>query len=157
MKPHIHAESSAKHFGGKPEDYLDIHLFLDSSKSATGDLRHRALTHNSWFINIVVPRVFGHTRKNSDDKIYSTIEVAEIHVMEDFRGFIPSPTDFLNKMKFEEWMDNGGEPGTPPPSGAEIKKWRKQKKIEHDETPVRRLLRETPTPQESRCGGGVID
>lgn len=48
-KPYIHAISSAKRFGGKPEDYIEIHNLMDSSKGAIPDNRHRALTHNSWF------------------------------------------------------------------------------------------------------------
>lgn len=59
-KPIIHANSSAKKFGGQPEDYIEIHDFMDSSKSVFPDNRHRALTHNSWFI-FVAERVFGHT------------------------------------------------------------------------------------------------
>lgn len=34
MIPYIHAELSAKRFGGVPEDYLDIHELMDSSKAA---------------------------------------------------------------------------------------------------------------------------
>lgn len=44
-KPFIHAQSSAKKFGGIWEDYISIHEFLDSSKSVIADNRHRALTH----------------------------------------------------------------------------------------------------------------
>lgn len=58
-KPMIHARSSAKRFGGQAEDYIEIHDFIDSSKAAFPDNRHRALTHNSWFI-FVVEKVFGH-------------------------------------------------------------------------------------------------
>lgn len=58
-KPMIHARSSAKRFGGQPEDYIEIHDFMDSSKAAFPDNRHRALTHNSWFI-FIVEKVFGH-------------------------------------------------------------------------------------------------
>lgn len=57
--PITHAESSARRYGGVPEDYLEIHDFMDSSKAAFPDNRHRALTHTSWFI-FVVERVFGH-------------------------------------------------------------------------------------------------
>lgn len=57
-KPWIHAESSARKFGGRPEEYLPIHDFMDSSKAVFPDNRHRALTHNSWFI-FVVEKVFG--------------------------------------------------------------------------------------------------
>src|SRR6478736_2554945 len=56
-KPYIHALSSAKKFGGKPEDYIDIHTFMDSSKGTIADNRHRALTHNAWFIMTVLERV----------------------------------------------------------------------------------------------------
>ena len=58
-KPHIHAVSSAKRYGGSPDDYLDIHQFMDSSKGAIADNRHRALTPHSWFLSVVLERVFG--------------------------------------------------------------------------------------------------
>ena len=32
--PYIHSRSSAKRYGGKPEDYLEIHKLLDSPKVA---------------------------------------------------------------------------------------------------------------------------
>jgi len=58
MKPHRHARNSVKKFGGVPEDYLDIHNFMDVSKSAHADMRHRAVFHNS-LGPYVVERVFG--------------------------------------------------------------------------------------------------
>lgn len=57
--PVTHAESSVRKWGGRVEDYLPIHDLMDSSKAAFPDNRHRALTHNSWFI-FVVEKVFGH-------------------------------------------------------------------------------------------------
>lgn len=42
-----HAVSSARKFGGVPEDYIDIHTWLDSSKEIVGDFRHRALRHHA--------------------------------------------------------------------------------------------------------------
>jgi hypothetical protein len=113
MKAHIHAESSAKAFGGKPEDYLAIHEFIDCSKGVIADHRHRALTHNTWFIMHILPRVFGDTIKNSKGKKVSVREIGEQHVLEDFRGkFVPSAQDFLQAMAYEEWMNNGN--GLPP-------------------------------------------
>jgi hypothetical protein len=47
MKPLKHAVSSAKRFGGKPEDYQAIHDFFDMGKAAHPDVRHRALLHHS--------------------------------------------------------------------------------------------------------------
>ena len=114
-KPYIHAESSVKKFGGKPEDYLDIHMLLDSSKEAFPDLRHRALTHNSWFITTILERIFGVTRVNSDNKRYLVRNIGEQHVMEDFRMlFIPSVQDYLGEMEVRDWMDNARDGEVPP-------------------------------------------
>ncbi len=134
-KPIIHARSSAKKFGGVPEDYLPIHDLMDSSKAVFPDNRHRALTHNSWFF-FVVEKVFGHEIRltctfclspdirsshqkdhyarcdKCGDSTYrgkaSVRDVCEQHVLEDFGGkYIPTPGDYLEGMEFKEWMNNG--------------------------------------------------
>ncbi len=112
-KPWIHAVSSAKKFGGKPEDYLPIHDLLDSSKSTIADSRHRALTHNAWFIGIILEKIFGTNITNSEGKLVSVRDVGEQHVLEDYGGrFIPSAQDFLQEVEFKEWMLKGA--GVPP-------------------------------------------
>lgn len=118
-KPHIHAESSAKKFGGKMEDYLEIHVLMDSSKSAICDNRHRALTHNAWFIGHVLEKIFGYSITNSDGKTVSVRDIGEQHVAEDYGGFIPSAQDFLQEVEWKPWMQNGR--GVPP-SHAKITK-----------------------------------
>jgi len=108
MVPKIHADLSAKRFGGKFEDYIDIHELMDSTKSTFPDNRHRCITHNSWFSTIVIPKIFGHERINSDGKKYSTKDVAEFHILEDFRmKFIPSVQDYLENLELKPWMNNG--------------------------------------------------
>lgn len=116
-KPWIHAVSSAKKYGGQPEDYVAIHDLMDSSKSVFPDNRHRALTHNSWFI-FIVEKVFGHNLEievelpNGDHTVkrVSVRDVAEQHILEDFGNkFIPSPQDYLEGMEFQPWMNNGIE------------------------------------------------
>lgn len=112
-KPHHHSESSAKKFGGKMQDYLEIHLLLDSSKMAFADNRHRALTHNSWFVNYILPKIFGDTIKNSDGKIISVIEIAEQHILEDFNfHFIPTAQDYLIEMSKSSWLNGQGLPAS---------------------------------------------
>lgn len=112
-KPWIHAQSSAKQFGGTPEDYMEIHEFMDCSKSVTSLATHRALTHNTFFISMVLPRVFGETFvRKSDNKVVSTRDIGEQHVAEDFRGVVPSASDFLDSMELQPWMMNKG--GSPP-------------------------------------------
>lgn len=112
-KAYLHAISSAKKFGGIPEDYIDIHNLLDSSKSIVADNRHRVLTHNSWFISTIIERIYGITLLNSDGKQISTRDVAEQHVLEDFGGnFIPSAQDYLQEINYKEWMNGNGYPAS---------------------------------------------
>lgn len=107
-KPYIHAVSSARRFGGEPEDYIEIHNLMDSSKGAIADNRHRALTHTSWFLSTILERVFGVTITNSQGRKVSVRDVGEQHILEDFGGrFIPTAQDYLEHMNFEEWMQNG--------------------------------------------------
>jgi len=114
-KPWIHAVSSARKFGGKPEDYIEIHNLMDSSKATVADGRHRALTHTSWFIGFILEKVFGVTITNSDNRKVSVRDVGEQHVLEDFGGrFIPTPQDYFENTEFQEWMLAGK--GKPPAS-----------------------------------------
>jgi hypothetical protein len=120
-KPWVHAKSSAKRFGGEPDDYMDIHQLMDSSKGAFADNRHRALTHNAWFIGPGGPleRIFGTTFINSAGRVISTRDIGEQHILEDFGNrFIPSAQDYLAGIPYEEWMTAGK--GEPPPSFKKI-------------------------------------
>jgi|SRR6185295_10748282 len=110
MKPHLHAKSSAKRFGGKPSDYIEIHRLMDSSKSSFSDQRHRALTHQSWFVGYILELIFGVTLTNSDGKEVSVRDIGEQHVAEDFKGVIPNVQDFLQEMEHKDWMSGKGVP-----------------------------------------------
>src|SRR5579872_4695729 len=102
-KPWILAESSARKFGGVPEDYLEIHNLMDSSKAAFSDVRHRALTHNAWFVGFILEKIFGTIITNSDGKKVSVRDVGEQHVVEDFGlRFLPTAQDFLEELEFKE-------------------------------------------------------
>jgi len=112
MIPYIHAELSVKRFGGVIDDYLDIHELMDSSKAAFPNNGHRVLTHNSWFVVTILPKIFGHQRINSEGKKYNVKDVGEYHILEDFKmRFIPSVQDYLEHLDVQPWMNNGG--GTP--------------------------------------------
>lgn len=102
MKPFIHAERSARKFGGTPDDYQAIHDLLDSPKSAFCDIRQRAILHNSFGIYLA-ERVFGTTIKNSDGKDVCVRDIAEHHVMEDM-GRIPTVEDWLKHLPIMPWM-----------------------------------------------------
>lgn len=114
-KPWIHAKSSARTWGGKPEDYLEIHNLMDSSKGAIADNRHRALTHNSWFLSNILEKIFGVTIVNSDNKHVSVRDIGEQHILEDFGNkFIPTAQDFLHEIPMRDWMNNAANQDAPP-------------------------------------------
>ena len=114
-KPIIHANSSARKFGGVAEDYLAIHQLMDSSKGAIADNRHRTLTHNSWFVGPGgrLELAFGVQITNSAGRKVSVRDIGEQHILEDFgMKFIPSAQDYLAEMEMKPWMNNGI--GAPP-------------------------------------------
>ena len=106
--PYIHSKSSAKRYGGKPEDYMEIHKLLDLPKVCMNNHTNRFLTHNTFFAYEIIPKVFGYNIINSDGKSVDTVDVALYHILEDFRmQFIPTPQDFLKHMEVQKWMQNG--------------------------------------------------
>ncbi len=98
----IHARSSARKWGGKPEDYLAIHEKMDSTKMAHAEVTHRCVFHSAFGIYII-EEIFGRTLTNSDGREVFVRDVAEQHVLEDL-GFIPSLSDWLHEMPSAPWM-----------------------------------------------------
>jgi len=125
-KPYIHALSSQRRWGGEPEDYLPIHDLMDKSKGTIADSRHRALTHNAWFISEILERIFGTYIENSAGRKVQVRDIGEQHVMEDYNNrFIPSAQDFLEEIPIKEWMIAGK--GEAPNSVKAIERERKVK------------------------------
>lgn len=102
----FHAESSARKWGGKPEDYLPIHDWLDATKETFCDFRHRALRHHSFGV-FEAERTFGHSITNSDGKTVPVRYIAEQHIKEDCGGIVPSVSDWLKRIPGETWMSRG--------------------------------------------------
>ena len=100
--PLKHAESSARKFGGKPEDYLPIHNWFDESKAFIADFRHRALRHHAEGI-FLAEKLFGVAIVNSDGKQVPVRYLGEQHVREDL-GRIPTAQDWLSHIKPARWM-----------------------------------------------------
>jgi hypothetical protein len=113
MHPCHHSLSSAKTFGGKPEDYTPIHDWLDETKAQFADCRHRALRHHSQGI-FECERVFGHLLVNSADKSVPVRYIAEQHIREDCGGRIPTVADWFRTMKIEPWMNRSYPPQSQP-------------------------------------------
>jgi Domain of unknown function (DUF6915) len=79
--PLQHAQSGAKKFGGRVEDYLAIHNRFDESKVFFADFRHRALRHHAEGI-FLCEKLFGVTITNSDGNQVPVRYVGEQHVKE---------------------------------------------------------------------------
>jgi hypothetical protein len=97
-----HAQSAARKWGGKPEDYIDIEEFIDSSKKIIGDVRHRSLYHHTegaWLCQ----RIFGRVISVGEHKQVPVRLIAEQHVLEDL-GWLPSPADYIGGMPIKPWM-----------------------------------------------------
>jgi hypothetical protein len=111
-----HAVSSARKFGGKPEDYQPVHDFLDGSKRIIADFRHRAMLHHAegcW----AAEALFGVTITNSDGRTVPVRLIADRedvglvgiqqHIAEDL-GHIPSFADWVRCIRPEPWMGRIG-------------------------------------------------
>lgn len=111
-KPMIHAKSSARKWGGKPEDYLPIHQHMDSTKGAAADNRHRFVTHNAWYISPEGPLelIFGVEFTNSAGRAVQVRDIGEQHILEDFGGYIPTLQDYVMAMEVQPWMNGMGYP-----------------------------------------------
>jgi len=106
--PLIHSKSSVKRWGGKVEDYLPIHELIDSPKMTMNNNSARLLTHNTWFAYFMIPKVFGYNIVNSDGKSVDCVDIAMLHIAEDFRmKFVPTPQDYLKHLQVQPWMNNG--------------------------------------------------
>ena len=104
----IHSKSSVKRWGGKVEDYLPIHELLDSPKTTMNNNTSRMLTHNIWFCYHIIPKIFGYNITNSDGRSVDTVDIAMLHVSEDFKHrFVPTAQDYLKHLNVQPWMNNG--------------------------------------------------
>ena len=100
---YVHAESSAKIFGGTPEDYIQIHAWFDATKAFCPDWRHRALRHHAEGIQESI-KIFGQNITNSEGKEVSVLDIGIQHQVEDF-GFVPTASDWFECFDEESWKE----------------------------------------------------
>lgn len=104
----IHAQSSVKRWGGDVSDYISLHELIDSPKASMNNNSARLITHNVWFCYHIVPKIFGYNIINSSGKRVDTIDIAMLHVAEDFRmKFVPTLEDYLKHLQLPAWIHNG--------------------------------------------------
>ena len=139
--PFHHAVSSARRFGGTPEDYLRIHELMDSSKAAWADPRHRVVMHTSFGIVLAaqiigleqqvaayqrvfrwvprwvqrllgIPQVIPNTIRLGNGRRVPIRFVTEQHCQEDF-GFVPTLEQYMKPLPMTPWMYRGTTKITP--------------------------------------------
>ncbi|MEM1134279.1 MAG: hypothetical protein AAGI07_00460 [Bacteroidota bacterium] len=91
-----HCRLSVRKFGGKEEDYYQIHKFMDSSKLFYFNARHRLLLHNLYGIEMTVKK-FGDTIENNEKKKVLVRDISAEHCKEDLSGKVPSLVDWLSE------------------------------------------------------------
>lgn len=106
MNPLYHANANVAKWGGKVEDYLPIHDWMDASKVAIADARHRILRHHSFGI-FEAEQVFGQHITNSEGRKVPVRIIAEEHVKQDCGGRIPSLQDWVHNIRLQPWMNRG--------------------------------------------------
>lgn len=102
MNPYIHAKNSANKYGGVPEDYLEVHCFMDSAKEHIGTVVHRLILHNTFGVALA-EKVCGDYVQIGSGKVVRTNyivnsegrkvfvrDIAQDHVLEDLHGKIPT-------------------------------------------------------------------
>lgn len=100
--PLVHAERSAKKWGGTAQDYLALHQWFDATKGHLPDNRHRMLLHNSFGL-LLAEQVFGPSLQNSDGRRVFNRDLAVQHILEDL-GFIPTVVECLGELPIRPWM-----------------------------------------------------
>jgi len=102
--PLLHAKSSVKKWGGKEQDYIHLHNWLDETKSWISHSVHRMFRHHSEGI-FEMERLFGASFVNSDGKTVYTRYVGERHVREDCDGYLPCAKEWVDNLKTpKKWM-----------------------------------------------------
>lgn len=100
--PYHHALSSARRWGGVPEDYQATHDWFDESKAFLATWQHRALRHHAEGI-FLCEQLFGVTVRISTGREIPVRWIGERHVREDL-GRIPTAADWLRAVSHEPWM-----------------------------------------------------
>jgi len=90
-----------------------IHRFLDQCWEYFPDRRALALTHNPYWVYMLVPRAFPETLRDLNGSEIDAREVARRHCYREL-GCVPTLGDWIGPRTYERWMQNGA--GAPPPS-----------------------------------------
>ena len=98
---HYHSVSSVNAFGGAPEDYHELHRWMDRGRAGTDKLLHRMLAHHTQGIQDAIA-LFGDTITNSNGRQVPTSLLASRHIVEDL-GFVPTLDHYIELLHCPRW------------------------------------------------------
>ena len=96
--PMEHAKSSARKWGGEPQEYLKYHEWFDETKAWIGHSKHRMFRHHSEGI-FQLEQIFGISFVNSVGKTVYIRYIGEQHVKEDCNNYIPSAKEWVKMIE----------------------------------------------------------
>jgi hypothetical protein len=105
FEPEQHCMTSVANFGGKPDDYLTVHEFLDEVVARYPNLPGAWVITHSTFGLALVEAVVGPYITRADGKIVPTRTIAEKHILSEYRH-INTVHAFLSHMPVVPWMGN---------------------------------------------------
>ena len=89
-----HSLISVRKFGGSVNDYVAVHRFLDSTKLYFHHVKHRAVLHNTYGVDLAV-ELFGDALETSSGRLVSVRDVAIAHLKEDLSGKVPTLVEWF--------------------------------------------------------------
>lgn len=107
-----HCLLSQRKFGGHPQDYEQVHTFMDSSKLFFHHFKHRSLLHHLFGVELAM-RLLGNFVTNAEGKTVLVRDIAVEHCKEDLDGKVPTLYDwfkdnnvFFSKVQIPEIQDD---------------------------------------------------
>jgi len=102
MKPLQHARISAHRYGGRWQDWIAIHDWIDRSKMIFPSMQHRMFLHSD-FGEWLIIRIHGESIEAEDGTVISTRDLFRDHQVEDL-GRVVTLAEWLREIDAGYWM-----------------------------------------------------
>jgi hypothetical protein len=101
MKPLQHARITAHRYGGKWQDWIAIHDWIDRSKAIFPSMQHRMLLHSD-FGEWLAARIHGEAIGSKDGTVIPTRDLFRDHQVEDL-GRVVTLAEWLHEINTDYW------------------------------------------------------
>jgi hypothetical protein len=101
MKPLQHAQITARRYGGRWQDWIGIHNWIDRSKALFPGMRHRMFLHSD-FGEWLTVRIHGDAIEAEDGTTVTTPDLFRDHQVEDL-GRVVKLSEWLREIDATHW------------------------------------------------------